>query len=153
MRTCRPAGVRGLIIAREGDYATGQDFLTVTLPSGRKLFYVKPFLSPNKWGKDSIHYYGMDQETKKWTTVDTWGGKIVENVVQAIARDCLAVSMQRLDAEGFNISFHVHDEVIIDAPEDASLDDACTIMGQPIPWAPGLLLRADGFTTDYYCKD
>lgn len=152
MQTGYPVGVRGLIIAREGDYTTDQDFLTITLPSGRKLFYVKPFLSPNKWGNDSIHYYGMDQQTKKWSTVDTWGGKIVENVVQAIARDCLAVSMQRLDAAGYNIAFHVHDEVIIDTPRD-TLDEACEIMGRSIPWAPGLLLRADGFTTDYYCKD
>ena len=144
--------IRGLIIAREGDYNTGQDFLTIELPSGRKLFYVKPFLAPNKWGNDSIHYYGLDQETKKWTTVDTWGGKLVENVVQAIARDCLAVSIKRLEEAGLNIAFHVHDEVIIDAPCDA-LAEACEIMGRPIPWAPGLLLRADGFTTDFYKKD
>ncbi|MHB1152079.1 MAG: DNA polymerase [Eubacteriales bacterium] len=157
MRTGYPVGVRGLIIAREGDYTTEQDFLTITLPSGRKLFYVKPFLAPNKWGNDSIHYYGMDQETKKWTTVDTWGGKLVENVVQAIARDCLAVSIQRLEENGFHIAFHVHDEVIIDrfiaTDPEIMLEVACGIMGEPIPWAPGLLLRADGFTTEFYKKD
>ena len=153
MRTGQPAGVRGLIIAREGDYASGQDFLTIQLPSGRKLFYVKPFLSPNQWGTDSIHYYGMDQETKKWTTVDTYGGKLVENVTQAIARDCLAVALQRLDAEGYQIVMHIHDEVVLDAQCIESLDAACRLMGDTIPWAPGLLLRADGFMTGFYKKE
>lgn len=158
MRTGQPSGVRGILMAREGNYETGQDFLTITLPSGRKLYYVKPFLSPNKWENDSIHYYGMDQTTKKWTTVDTYGGKLVENIVQAIARDCLALAMQRLETRQYQIVMHVHDEVIIDAPTAMSslcgqLHDVCEIMGMPIPWAPGLLLRADGFTTEFYKKE
>ena len=153
MRTGRPAGVKGLVIAREGDYSTGQDFLTITLPSGRKLYYVKPFLSPNQWGNDSLHYWGLNQETKKWETVDTYGGKLVENVTQAIARDCLATAMQRLDAAGYRIVMHVHDECILDAPQGASLEDACRIMGEPISWAQGLLLRADGFETRFYKKE
>jgi len=154
MRTGQPAGVKGLMFAREGDYINGQDFLTITLPSGRKLFYVKPFLSPNQWGNDSIHYYGMDQTTKKWTTMDTYGGKLTENIVQAIARDCLAESLKRLEDAGYQTVMHVHDEAILDVPiEYADLDKACEIMGQPISWAPGLLLRADGFTTEFYKKE
>lgn len=155
MRTGQPSGVRGLVFAREGDYATGQDFLTITLPSGRKLYYVKPFLAPNQWGNDSLRYYGMDQQTKKWTVVETYGGKLVENITQAIARDCLAVSISRLEAAGYPVVMHVHDEVIIDNPdiEPTDLDSACILMGQLIPWAPGLLLRADGFTTGYYKKE
>jgi DNA polymerase len=153
MRTGQPTGVRGLVFTREGDYANGQDFLTVALPSGRKLFYVRPFLTQNQWGADSIRYYGMDQKTKKWGTVDTYGGKLVENIVQAIARDCLAVSILRLESVGYPIVMHVHDEVILDVSEGSSLEDACGIMGQPIEWAPGLLLRADGFVTEFYKKD
>lgn len=154
VQTGQAVGVKGLIFAREGDYNNGQDFLTITLPSGRKLFYVKPFLSPNNWGNDSIHYWGMDQTTKKWTTMDTYGGKLVENVVQAIARDCLAESLMRLQAAGYQTVMHVHDEGVIDIPENqADLDRVCEIMGQPIPWAPGLLLKADGFVTPFYKKE
>lgn len=153
MRTGQPSGVRGIIFAREGDYATGQDFLTATLPSGRKLFYVRPFLSANQWGNDSLHYYGMDQTTKKWTAVDTYGGKLVENIVQATARDCLAVAIRRIEAQGYSIVMHVHDEVILDVPREASLDAVCAIMAEPIPWAPGLLLKADGFLSDFYKKE
>ncbi|QHI72881.1 DNA polymerase [Aminipila terrae] len=152
MKSGQPAGVKNLIFAREADYRTGQDFLTVMLPSGRKLFYVKPFLSPNQWGNDSIHYYGMDQQTKKWTVVDTYGGKLVENIVQAIARDCLMVSIARLSQAGYHPVFHIHDEVICD-DLDADIDNMCQVMGEPIPWAPGLILKAEGFTTNYYKKE
>jgi DNA polymerase len=156
MRTGQPSGVKGILMEREGNYETGQDFLTITLPSGRKLYYVKPFLSPNQWGNDSLHYYGMDQTTKKWSTVDTYGGKLVENIVQAIARDCLAVAMQRLETAGFSIVMHIHDEVVLDEPDpyqEDPLQKACDIMGQPIPWAPGLLLKADGFAAEFYKKE
>ena len=153
LQTGRPVGLRGLLIAHEGDFDNGQDFLTIELPSGRKLFYAKPFLSPNQWGNQSIHYYGMDQTSKKWTVTDTYGGKLVENIVQAIARDCLAIAMQRLIGRGHPIVMHVHDEVIIDAMIGSSIKDVCDIMGQPIDWAPGLLLKAEGFETDYYKKE
>lgn len=153
MRTGQPSGAQGILFAREGNYDTGQDFLTVTLPSSRKLFYVKPFLSPNQWGNDSIHYYGMDQQTKKWTTVDTYGGKLTENIVQAIARDCLAVTMRRLEALAYQIVMHIHDEVVIDAPDASHFDRICAVMGEPIPWAPGLLLKADGFVSNFYKKE
>jgi DNA polymerase len=153
LQTAQTIGVSGVIFAREGDYNTGQDFLTITLPSGRKLFYAKPFLAPNRWGNNSIHYYGIGQQTKKWCELETYGGKLTENIVQAIARDCLAVAMQRLEEQGFRIVFHVHDECILDMQRGASLEEACAVMGQPISWAPGLLLRADGFETEFYKKD
>lgn len=154
MRTGQPAGVKGLILARESDIQNGLDFLTIALPSGRKLFYVKPFLSENDFGKEAVHYWGMDQTTKKWTVMSTYGGKLVENITQAIARDCLAVTLERLEVAGYQISIHVHDEVVLDVPkEQANLEAVTSIMGQPISWAPGLPLKADGFITDYYMKN
>lgn len=152
MKTGQPAGLNGLIIARECD--NNYSYLTVTLPSGRKLFYVNPFLKENQFGKEALWYWGLNQTTKKWEPDSTYGGKMVENIVQAIARDCLAVSMKRLAANGYPIVFHVHDEVIIEMPiGQGSLDDACDIMGRPIPWAQGLPLRADGFECSYYRKE
>ena len=154
MNEGHPVGVRNLILAREADYNNGQDFLTITLPSGRKLFYAKPFLSKNDWGKESVAYKGINQDTKKWETVNTYGGKLVENVVQAIARDCLAVTLTNLHNAGYQTVMHVHDEVILDVPvEYADLNTVCEVMGQPIAWAPGLLLTADGFMAKFYKKD
>ena len=154
MRTGHASGIKGLIIAREVDYNNQQDFLTVTLPSGRKLFYAKPFLSKNTWGKDALYYHGINQDTKKWETVPTYGGKLTENVVQAIARDCLAESLVRITVAGYQTVIHVHDEVVLDVPAaEADLNKVCEIMGQPISWAPGLLLRADGFVTKFYKKE
>lgn len=149
----RPVCFRGLTLQRECDFAQGQDFLTIALPSGRKLFYVKPFLSENRWGSMSVHYYGMNQTTKKWEVTDTYGGKLTENVVQAIARDCLAEAITRLDAAGYKTVFTVHDEAVIDAPTETSVDEVCSILARPIDWAPGLNLPADGFESNYYKKD
>ncbi len=154
MRTGQAVGVKGLIMAREGDYEHRQDFFTITLPSGRKLFYPRPFLSQNDFGKEALHYHGVNQNNKKWEVISTYGGKLVENCVQAIARDCLAEALMRVSAAGYQIVMHVHDEVVLDVPrEQADLDRVCEIMGQPIDWAPGLLLTADGFVTDFYMKD
>ena len=157
LKTGQAAGIKGLILARESDYNNGQDFLTITLPSSRKLFYAKPFLKENDWGKEALHYSGLNQDTKKWETVPTYGGKLVENVTQAIARDCLAESLLRMNDHGYQTVMHVHDEVILDVPETAAgqngLDHVCDIMGRPIPWAPDLLLKADGFETTYYKKE
>mgnify|MGYP000930561231 FL=1 len=84
----------------------------------------------------------------------TYGGRLVENIVQAIARDCLAVAIKRLEAENYNIVMHIHDEVVIERPDDTcNLQHVCEIMGRPIKWAPGLILTADGYVTDYYRKD
>jgi DNA polymerase len=154
MRTGQPVGIRGLILAREGDYGTQQDFLTITLPSGRKLFYVKPFLHQNESGKEALHYHGINQKTRKWEVIPTYGGKLVENIVQAISRDCLAESLVRLAVAGYQTVMHVHDEVVLNVPADnADLDAVTEIMGAPISWAPGLPLKAAGFVTDYYMKD
>lgn len=154
MRTGQPVGVKGLIFARESDYNNQQDFFTITLPNRRKLFYPKPFLSQNDFGKEAVHYHGVNQNTKKWEVISTYGGKLTENIVQAIARDCLAESLMRVNAAGYQTVMHVHDEVVLDVPEaQADLDRVCEIMGDPIPWAPGLLLKAAGFETAYYKKD
>ncbi|WP_131918935.1 DNA polymerase [Heliophilum fasciatum] len=154
MRTGQPVGVKGMLLAREGDYQNGQDFFTITLPSRRKLFYTRPFLHENDFGKEALHYHGINQKTKKWDRISTYGGKLVENVVQAIARDCLAESLIRLHYAGYKTAMHIHDEVVLDVPaERANLDEVCGIMGQPIEWAPGLVLKADGFETSFYKKD
>ncbi len=106
-----PAGVNNLVLAREYDAENGLDFLTIKLPSGRKLYYARPELGVNQWGKSSIAYYGVNQTTKQWTPLETYGGKLVENIVQAIARDCLAIAIEHLEAAGFPVVFHIHDEI------------------------------------------
>jgi len=149
--------VHGLILAREYDMAQGRICFTIMLPSGRKLYYVDPSIGENQWGNPSIAYTGMNQSTKTWQTIETYGGKLTENCVQAIARDCLADAVERLNAAGFPIVFHVHDEVVIDikpfADSKTMLKAVTDIMTQPIPWAPGLPLGADGWVGDYFTKD
>ena len=153
MTTAEPQAMRGLIFRLEGDLLYGQSFLTVQLPSGRKLFYPKPFLQENRFGKMAIHYYTAGQQTRKWEVDSTYGGKMTENIVQAIARDCLAETLRRIDRLGLQVVFHVHDEVIIDAPADVTVDQICSLMAEPIPWAPGLILKGAGFESNYYMKD
>ncbi|BCG57464.1 DNA polymerase [Paenibacillus sp. URB8-2] len=129
-------------------------YLFLQLPSGRRLSYANPQIKEGKFGKPALTYDGVDQTKKTWGRIDTYGPKLVENIVQAIARDCLAESMLQLDARGYQLRMHVHDEVIIDEPEEQdSLEEIADIMGKPIPWAPGLPLRADGFETTFYRKD
>ncbi len=154
MRTGQAARIKGLIIAREIDFNNNQDFLTVKLPSGRKLFYAKPFVKANEMGREALYYRGINQKTRKWESIPTYGGKLTENIVQAIARDCLAESLKRLEAAGYQTCFHVHDEVILDVHKDkADLKAVTDIMGQPITWAPGLLLKAEGYETEFYKKE
>ena len=129
-------------------YWRDKDALRCRLPSGRVLTYWGAYL--DKDGK--ICFMGQNQTTRKWEKTDTWGGKLVENIVQAVARDCLAVAMVRLDKAGYKIVFHVHDEVVIEAPDGSRWQDAADIMGEPIDWAPGLLLRGDGYETKFYMK-
>ena len=139
-------------------------FLFVTLPSGRRLAYVKPRIEAedlkDKTGEftiaraGSLTYEGTDQKTKRWGRQATYGGKLVENITQAIARDCLAEAMLALDAEGFAQLFTVYDEDVIEEPIDGRpLAAAEAIFNRPIPWAPALRLRGDGFETTYYCKE
>ena len=123
--------------------------LRCSLPSGRLLTYWNARL--DETGK--ICFMGQNQTTRQWEKIDTWGGKLVENVVQAFARDCLAVAILRLEKAGFKICFHVHDEIVAEAPEGSRWEDMAEIMGRPIEWAPGLLLRADGYQTKFYMKD
>lgn len=149
--------VRNLVLSREFDLMQGTQVFTIQLPSGRKLFYINPTLAENRWGSPSIVYYGVDQTSKKWSKIETYGGKLTENVVQAIARDCLAEAIERLEAAGFPIVFHVHDEVVIDTPRFADdkqmLKTVTDIMSVPAPWAEGLPLSADGWVGDFFKKD
>lgn len=154
VRTGYPRSVAGRIHFKMA--ASGSDtWLLMQLPSGRCLFYPQPVICPNRRGMESLQFMGTDQTTKKWGPQETYGGKLVENCVQAIARDCLAESIDRLTEYGFRIVMHIHDEVVIDAlpAQGQTLETVLDIMGRPISWAPGLLLRADGFEAPYYKKD
>ena len=153
METGETQGFKGLIFSREMDLVYGQDFLTIKLPSNRKLFYPKPHLQENRFGNMALHYFGVNQTTKKWEVQETYGGKLVENIVQAISRDCLAVTLKRLEEKGLQTVMHIHDEAVIDAGMGIDVEKVCELMGQPISWAPGLLLKAAGFESNYYMKD
>ena len=131
-------------------YQSGMMF--IVLPSGRKLVYVKPKMGVNRYGSESVTYEGVGEQ-KKWLRLESYGPKFVENIVQATARDILVEAMRRLEAAGYQIVMHVHDEAVIEAPADSSLEDICAIMGQTPAWAGGLLLRADGYVCDFYQKD
>ena len=124
--------------------------LFITLPSGRHLAYVKPKVGTNKFGGECITYEGIGA-TKKWERLDSYGPKFVENIVQATARDILCYAMQTL--RHCSIVMHIHDEVVIEADPSMSLDAVCKQMGRTPPWANGLLLRADGYVTNFYKKD
>lgn len=130
------------------DYKSG--FLFLTLPSGRRLAYVKPRMGENRFGGEAVTYEGVGA-TKKWERLESYGPKFTENAVQAIARDILMYAMQTLSH--CDIVAHVHDEVIIECDRRVSLDAVCEQMGRTPPWAKGLLLRADGYECDFYKKD
>lgn len=129
-------------------YQSGMLF--IQLPSGRRLAYVKPRMGVNDWGSESVTYEGVGG-TKKWERIESYGPKFVENIVQAISRDILCYAMRTLSH--CMICAHVHDELIIECREDASLDAICEQMGRTPPWANGLILRADGYETPFYKKD
>lgn len=148
--------VRCCTFARECDCIRGTTCMTISLPSGRKLYYVEPAVGENRWGGPSITYMGVNDKNK-WGRIETYGGKLVENVVQAIARDCLAQAIEHLEATGLPVVFHIHDEVVIDTAafdtNDAMLDKVVKIMSTPIPWAEGLPLGADGWVGAFFKKD
>lgn len=127
-------------------------FLIASLPSGRSLFYVRPRLEPNEYGRDSLTYEGVGEQ-KHWMRIESYGPKITENLTQAFCRDLLAEAMERLTTAGYQIVMHIHDEVVIEAPMDARLDDACRIMSETPDWAPGLKLNAAGYECMFYQKD
>jgi DNA polymerase len=131
-------------------YQSGMLF--IVLHSGRRLVYVKPRMGINRYGSETVTYEGVGTQ-KKWLRLESYGPKFVENIVQATARDILVEAMQRLDAKGYKIVMHVHDEAVIEAPADTSLEDICSVMGETPAWAKGLLLRADGYVCDFYRKD
>ena len=136
------------------DYENG--ILWMNLPSGRRIAYWDAQYAPSKQkrGQRALSYMGVDQKTKKWTRVETWGGKLAENLTQATARDCLRDKMLALDAAGFDIRMHVHDEIVVTEPLDGkTLEQMNAIMNEPLPWAPGLPLRGDGYYCDFYQKD
>lgn len=149
VRVCNPDGF-GKLMRLIVTYWRDRDALRCRLPSGRILSYWGAHLDDD----GAIRFMAQNQTTKKWELSQTWGGKLVENIVQAYARDCLAVAMLRLDAEGYKICFSVHDELIAEEPNGGrTWQEMAEIMGKPIPWAPGLILRADGYDTDFYKKD
>lgn len=136
------------------DYEDG--ILWMTIPSGRRLAYFGTKYKPSsrRPGKKTICYMGVDQQTKRWAKIETYGPKLVENLVQATARDCLRESMLALDAAGYDIRAHVHDEVIVTEPIGGrNVEEMAELMGHPIEWAPGLPLRADGYSCPFYIKD
>ncbi|EGQ3664548.1 DNA polymerase [Staphylococcus pseudintermedius] len=157
-KACQDAAINS-VRTRKTHYTHGLRFyikkglLMVELPSGRSLAYPKARISENEWGAPVVEYMGLDIN-RKWSKLKTYGGKLVENIVQATARDLLAVSMLRLDNAGFNIVGHVHDEVIVEIPNDSDgLKTIEKIMSKPVKWAEGLNLNSDGFTSPFYMKD
>lgn len=153
VRDGRARQVNGLIFRMEQDLKNGLRFLTIELPSKRKLFYCKPYIGLNQFGRESLYFYTQNQTTKKWEESSTFGGKLVENIVQGIARDCLCETLDRITSKGYRIVFHVHDEVIVDAGMDLTVEELCSIMAEPIPWAKGLILKGAGFSGQFYQKD
>lgn len=144
---------RGVTIALRSDLSKGLNFLTIGLPSGRSLYYVDPYLKMGKFDKVQINFMALNGHA--WTSDSTYGGKLVENIVQAVARDCLTETLLRLNNRypGSPVVMHIHDEVVMDAEMDVSVDEICDLMAEPIPWAPGLVLKAAGFESQWYMKD
>lgn len=137
------------------NFIENMEFLQIYLPSGRYICYAEPKLEETERGYQ-ITYMGQNQSTHKWEQLKTYGGKLTENIVQAIARDCLALTLMRISKTGYWTVMHVHDEVIVEVPKEKvneCLEQIESIMAEPISWVPGLLLTADGFTSNYYRKD
>lgn len=133
-------------------FTAEQGFLFIQLPSGRRLAYARPRIETDRYGRPGLTYEGIDQGRKTWGRVDTYGPKLVENIVQAISRDLLANAMLMLEEHGYRIVMHVHDEVIIEA-SDGSLAEVEEIMCQTPRWAAGLPQRADGYECEFYRKE
>lgn len=131
------------------------EYLLVRLPSGRELFYYHPVVQNNDLGREAIHFWGTNQKSRKWELLSTYGGKLTENIVQAVSRDLLCNAMMNLYYAGYQINFHVHDEVVMEVPEDSekNLEEAIKLMCTLPDWAEGLPLNAAGFEGHYYMKD
>lgn len=144
----------GITFRLEVDPFYGYRYMTIELPSGRKLFYPDPHIKLNNFDKEAVHF--KTQLNNAWVTESTYGGKLVENITQAVARDCLALTLMRLSGNGLPAIMHIHDEAVIEVPKDEAdeyLDIVEKTFALPIPWAGGLVLTAAGFTNDYYMKD
>lgn len=144
----------GITFRLEVDPFYGYRYMTIELPSGRKLFYPDPHIKLNNFDKEAVHF--KTQLNNAWVTESTYGGKLVENITQAVARDCLALTLTRLYGNGLPAIMHIHDEAVIEVPKDEAdeyLDIVEKTFALPIPWAEGLVLTAAGFTNDYYMKD
>lgn len=151
------SGIPTTIKQKNLHFHVEDDALYIELPSGRHLVYLHPHLGQNRFGSDAILYTGLGGSKTtagRWGTLETYGGKLSENLVQGIARDCLCAAMKRLTDAGYKICAHIHDEVILEMPEGkGSLDDAVRVMCQNEPWNEGLVMNADGFEAKYYQKD
>jgi DNA polymerase len=144
-----------VVSLQEGlEFSTEDGILFIRLPSGRRLAYAKAAVITSASGfKSKLTYEGLNQDTKQWVRLSTYGGKLVENIVQATARDCLAEAMLRLEEAGYKIVLHCHDEVVLEVPNGfGSLEEVQDIMATPISWAKGLPLRAEAFESGYYRK-
>lgn len=154
MRTGMPHTAGYCTYALEIDEKHDLWFLTCRLPSGRKLFYPRPELAENRFGKQAIRYWGIEGKSHKWAEIDTYGGRLVENQCQAVARDCLAEKLWPLEAAGYPVVFSIHDEIVADVPRSyANLETVQKIMSAPVSWAPGLPLNAEGWVGEYFKKD
>lgn len=148
------SGGQVLVFSREIDPANGLDFMVIQLPCGRKLYYANPHMGLNRFGNPSLCYWGQNGTSKKWQVTETYGGKLAENITQAVARDCLFYAMERLTEAGYHVVFDVHDEVVLEVKEGtADLADVVRIMSQSPPWAPDLPLNADGWVNQFFHKD
>ena len=132
--------------------------LTITLPSGRIVCYPRARIGTeygDNWRGDHeiIEYEGLNQTTKKWEAIRTYGGKLTENIVQSVARDILGIVILRAEAAGLKIVFHIHDEIVVEAEPGQTLEDVTAIFSQPIDWCKDLPLKGAGYTTPYYLKD
>ncbi len=154
VETWEPQRVKCLEIKCVKDAVYGLSFLQIRLPSGRSLFYPEPYLEINKFDKKAVHFKGIGAN-RKFKTESTYGGKLTENIVQAIARDCLSELLLKLDKyyPDDPVVMHIHDEVVLEARKKTTVEEINSMMAQPIGWAPGLILRGDGFESEFYMKD
>ena len=154
VRTGAPRNVKCLRLSYRANAAYGLSYLAIELPSGRSLYYPEPTLKENRFGKDAIHFMGIGVN-RKFTEESTYGGKLTENVVQAIARDCLAETILNLYKEypSDPVVMHIHDEIVMEARPEVTLEEINAVLSWKIPWAPGLILKGAGFESPFYKKD
>lgn len=144
-----------LAFARECDPANHMDFLTIRLPNGRKLYYAHPHMGVDRWGRPNVCYWGQQGAGGKWQPIETYGGHLSENITQAIARDCLAEAIDRVEAAGYRVVFHIHDEIVTEVPNgsEADLNRITELMSQVPAWAAGLPLNVEGWVNPFFKKE